>query len=893
MANLINSIVSLFPSSKREALKRLLSQKSKMLFVSRRDILEESNLLEPIVSSSTATFFDPLEASSGSAISSKDLNSNLESIYLDINTLYLAMQKLQSEYTKLNGSQQDQVNKLRASLLKVLQQAIIFRFLKENRDYQDLKIVDFITALNESQYKPKAKIDTDTYSLQLDKKQRQLLQSQFRNYKNTKVEIINHGGGFIVQDAAMAPENMLDRIPGTFWAEMIFSDSPINFTYSTSYNSSLEVFGPVAEIVLTLSHQEEINTIKLLPFGTYPIKVLDISYKSSRNDSAWIKIPGFEPSTQQAVKGYIGINFDPIFASIVKISICQESYTSNTYHIPKEYANSSVLFQHIIDSTFRRDISDKGRLGREFGLVATNDKFASYLEAYDDFETDISNKLLEYNEANNYKVLEEVIESLSKILSGIDTSQKDELLQVFSGPINRDQEESLISITKYEYILGIREIELEKVLYNPAGYYSSPSFKVTSTINDIELLVDEEHIEYADSFSDYRKTYVKYEVELGENRSFPILPKNSTGSVGEYIVRDQLLFIDRNTHKARTDFPMQNIQLQIRKNGIYSAQDTYSLSVDNSGYGTITLSGYESYSVYSATYYAQEAATLIDVISSFNSELVSPPERFTNTVKDNKVILSAYPYIEYDIINNTGVFIQDNDDIQEWRYNSPITAYTSGTALFSPKIVNTSGTTLFSGSTIVSFSGADLNTLNTSYFTLPYNYEIKFRDVYEAVPISSLSGGSGCILESIPYITESDALSFGTSYNSSNGSIRSDYIIDSNYNVDGQTFGMNNLIYEPLSVVVNGKEATNRTDYYERTHAAFSSNQTLDENYEYIQRGANIYFNKPINGEILVTYRWMLKYIKLLASLYSLEPVYSSVTPKIKEAKILIKGSDL
>ena len=275
MVNLIEQVFSVLPEAQKEAIARLLNQKSKKVSLNRRTLARESDFLNDLSQRSNAERFSNLhQAVPGNPISSQEWNENLQNIFIDLNALYRAVNDIQKSFLEKEQANNDEVVKLRSALLKVIQQAIVFKFLRDNREYQEVKIVDFIDGVNDSRYKPKAKIDSDIYALELDVERRNLLQRRNRDFQTTSVSVNNIGGGIISRkEDAFGPEQMLDRIPGTFWAQMILSDSPIYQQYGSSADtgsSVLDVFGPIAEVVFSFSQPELVNSVRILPFGQYP-----------------------------------------------------------------------------------------------------------------------------------------------------------------------------------------------------------------------------------------------------------------------------------------------------------------------------------------------------------------------------------------------------------------------------------------------------------------------------------------------------------------------------------------------------------------------------------------------------------------------------------------------
>ena len=560
---------------------------------------------------------------------------------------------------------------------------------------------------------------------------------------------------------------------------------------------------------------------------------------------------------------------------------------------PKDLVYSTDIFQHIVDETFRRDIGDSQRLDRDLGTINLNNKASLYLEALDDFSSDILAKFLEKSPVREFELLSETIASLTKVLTNIEPEQQNEILQlVSSSPEERD---NLVSIKKYEYLFGIREVEIAYNEYKPVGFYASQKFRSKSTITDIELEVQEDHSYFEDDFGAYKLSSLEYEVELSEDRIIPIVPKNLTGENYEVLVKDEYLRFDRTRNIAKTRFKKRNNIYELRRNGEYVPVTDYTTSGDSEGYWDIKInSNFSPNAIYSFTYYPLNA-TKIDVLDLYNSEERVPEERFLETGPDNSISLESFPYVEYEFINQTGYFKQNNSDLAVWNYSSPINPYTSGTVTVYPKITNSSGSILFSGS-ITGYGSAETNftgNLSSAYFVSPFGYELKLRDFDFVVPVTGFFSSTGLYFSGAPEFSEFEAQSYGTAYNSGDGSISSAYTINVSYTADDQTFGMTNPVYEPLIVTVNGTKAKNFTNYQTREHRAFSGRQSILSNYEFIHRGNKIYFNKPITGEILVSYRWITKYIRLQVAAYNHQPANPVVTPQLKEAKFLLKTSPL
>lgn len=907
MANLIKDLVDIMTEARERSVAQLISNRLKSNApISRRSVAEEFRHLNELVQSNAngqvaQLFFAPILAATDKVISSKYWNENLDGIFLDLYALYEAVTALENDIERRAAAGDDEVSKFRASLLKTIQQAIIFELLRDNRQYQDIKILDFTGLLNESIYTPKAKIDADIYAVELQPKHRFLLQSANRNLRKTTVKTRTIGPGTRSDNSDnFGTEKMLDRVPATFWAEMTLSDMPIAQLYRVSSpNPSIQrpvrtIFGPVVEVDVVFSHPEQCNHIRLLPFGQHPIKIIDLSYKETNEAENWKRIPGFT-TQDDPTDGWFEINFDVITVNTVRIAVAQESYTQNIFHLPKNIVYSTDVLRYIVDDLFRRDISGKTLSEQEFGLVALDNRSAAYLDMLDEFENDFIAKDVPKNNIREFQLMQEEVDSSARASSRIDPRSAESLLEAIGSENRNALQDDLVSIKKYQYIYGIRELEIGFAIYQPVGFYESPKFKSNATITDVELEVDDHNVQFEDDMGPFIRSSVEYEIELGPSRRIPIVPNNYTGSLGEFIIPDEYMRVDRTTNRARTRFKVKSESVVLRKNGEYVPVSDYNFTGDTSGYGSLAINEtkFAPNAIYSLSYYPQASEASIDVLDMYNSELTTPPERFDASGPNNSIELSAFPYIEYEIINQTGLFRIESEEVASWRWQSPSEAYTAGTITYYPKIVSLSGT-VHSGNRTVNGIDTDFDSnMTATYSTDPYTYEIRFRDRKETSIVDSWTGADVIVLDEIPEVTEEFALSFGESYNSGDGSISTSYTIDVAYLVDGQTFGMGNPVYEPMEVTINGRKARNRTKYAEIEQPAFAARPRSETTRDFIHRGNKIYFDAPVEGTIDVSYRWITRYIKLNASLYNHQPVFSVVTPQIHEARMWLKTSPL
>jgi hypothetical protein len=100
--------------------------------------------------------------------------------------------------------------------------------------------------------------------------------------------------------------------------------------------------------------------------------------------------------------------------------------------------------------------------------------------------------------------------------------------------------------------------------------------------------------------------------------------------------------------------------------------------------------------------------------------------------------------------------------------------------------------------------------------------------------------------------------------------------------------------YEPIRVLVDGIAAKNITQYRDGFNPAFAQVPGQALVYQYIHSGRKIYFNRPIAGATIeVHYRWMVQYIKLVATLRGHQQVVNPYSPELAAYRLKLKTARL
>jgi hypothetical protein len=863
--DLLKSLLNTLPVSQRRSVTALLAEKRKKGTLFReRDV--ERALISTTQEDTRGPTFITLLASAASPISSVAWNDSQERLFLDLNTLYDEVTLLDSQARSIGTINRDEFVKSRAAILKVVEQIRVYQFLREFPEYQDVRFIDFRTSLNETGRRPPSVVSNTTRTLQLGARQ-QIRQQQANDaLKTTKASITIVGGG---QEGGMSkqfkPEDMLDANPDTFWGELLLADGPIVHVYKASHGL-YQAQGPIAEVDLTMSQAERLNNIQMLPFGMFPLNIVDVAYKASPADDAWETIPGF--SIPDPSLDYIEFDFAPIHVAVLRIVLEQESYTINTYHMPRKIVENSIFWEQALEATFDRSVHDIVLNEIQSGKVEADPQILAELNALSQVTQDLSKVQLEDRRNRQFELNNELLQAMGKTMSRTDPKRQTDVHEPVVGLPIEDPNE-LVEIRKYEYTFGFRTIELNSILYEPFGYYDSPQFSPGATVLAVELDVDESNVAYNDAHGTFYRSSVEYEVETGENKRFPILPT----SYADYEVPDEYIEVDRRDRTGITRFAPGSASAIVRKNGIRLDFADYTFTLTGpDGRGTILISetAFDPNAVFTIRYVSNQAATILDLDADVDSTRLTSPEVHEGTDRNNSLRLNYYPYAEYSIVNSSSWTMDDPNDAK-WRFVPSVTNINSDDG---------SRASVTNGSTAVDGDNAVTGATNDSDWSTLIGKVVSFRvkgdlKIYQAT-VSTATDLT--LAEVYQGTTDVDA----------------NYEVGEGISVDGVFYGLDQISYEPLQVLVNDQKAFNLTNYETLEHQAFTPVQRTGRRFQFVQAGRILYFNAPVvDARIEVFYSWLTQYLKVNAVMRSNIPVLTEATPKLTNYKLKLKTTRL
>lgn len=928
MVSFLEKVVNVLPESQKIAVKSLLAAKAKSgelnSIRARQD--EANSIFNRIKTRINTILLNPRYAVKGEKISSEDHNKNMEEIFMDLNALYSTINDLYSTSKKQAITLGSDYQKSRATIEKLLNDVKVYSLRARYPEFNEVKLIDFNASSNTSTQTPTATVNPNVRLLEL--KPLSVSRAHLTNRANriTKIYTKTYSQGLKGNlSTTFPPENMVDQKAESFWATLILADNPISQIYertSTTEDSyKIAVEGPVVEVYFKFSHIEKLNTIKLLPFSEFPIRVLDISYRPNSSAQIFIPIKDFTESTTLDWEEY---NFTSILCSEVRITIAQENYKKLSYLLPKSVITNTDIFQNILKQRASKIITNNVE-NSDFSVYVIN-SISSYQNAIDSLQELYKDYGLDITVQPNIEYFNNFDKLLKLVYSNFSSRDIENLSStVLSNEPLQQPDSGLTTLNKYEYLVGIREVELNYQFYYPISYYESEAFSPQATVSEVEIEVDERHVDVETEWqSDFRKTSTEWEVDIGDNRVIPIHPRNIVDNLdGIPAVKDERLEFDLTTFKAYTRLGgYYSVPYRLKKNSYLVPPEAYSTIRTTGSIPKIeiTLTGewFDPYSIYTIDYAVDRDSYSIPILDRFDSEPVQEPEVFTKVGTNNEISLSKFPYINYEVINSTGFFTKEEGK-STWNFRTPQVDLFSGLARVVPTITDNLGNIVQNGS-ITGFliSGSwglqsgilppmltGNPSISNSYFGqirgLELGYFLKVMDSSVYAEVDSFYTGNGFLLKEPIVVTEEqcrrwDTLATGYVFSGSllspvSGTLDAEYVIGVGVKSDGRIFAINDISYTPLTITVGGTEAKNITNYETLVHPAFTVTTSKANNIEYIQAGKNIYFNqKIVDKEIKVYYNWLTEYIKILGRLKFNGSVNPDLTPKVNEIRIFLNN---
>jgi hypothetical protein len=753
----------------------------------------------------------------GAEIEADFINDTQNSLFVEIHALYEILKTVQgrlragnsvinSEYLRAMGG----LKRLRADIKQ-------HELIKDNPSFSNAFWIDFKFEGNAYAGSLPAEIDESFGRLRLS---RQVVYDvtlpDFEYRPQVEVELVTPGT--MVNMADSGPEKAIDPNPESYWGARIYTDQPVkSFDIELPRKKlpegrlgRLETYsaaGSVVAMTLSLPKAQFINSIELKPFGKFPIKVIDISVAASDNES-FRQIPAFDITEATQNRSPIVLDFEVLPAKQIKILIEQANYEYTFVELTKEaLAHNQMFDAHLTDES-NDLIQSYSFLDSEEIQILDDPKKRLVFMAVKELSLRLGEKAFSDTDNRTSRQLNEVYADLIKSY-GVDTMKNFATATMSPG---------MSKIGKISYSLGLGDVRVRYNSYAPEGEWRSNKFQNAQHISRFRLVTDEEHPVLYDSDSiEYRGTAVHWDIDVGQDKKIPIVPYNYRNAEDDAYIPSEVLPFHRRNLSIKTRFPIDiSKPYSIRMNGskmrdvsIYSQNDTR-VQIPSSAFNpdAVYTIGYHPLPNFGTSVFDVSAKDYLD------SRPLESPEVFNQTNSDNAVVLSTYPYIEPEIINDLNNFHRPNPMDGRWLYAGK-------------------------GGTVLGRLPESLDVV-----------QVEFSVTQDPSPTHEL-----VLIDGKPW---------------------------------GRDGTVDNFIYEPIKVTIDGEKAYNITNYINGRHPAMVGQAEGSRKYQYVHKGNRLIFNGPVREkEIKVEYRWLVRYTRLTARLFCGRSFSYDITPRIRSAGLL------
>lgn len=566
-------------------------------------------------------------------ISSKDYNNSMDETYVDLGALFKQNNTI-TRTIKTHKLLNDAVlMDIRAAMAKIENDIVVYKIIKENKTgITDVKFNSFYKNDNQSTDKVyAAQVDTEINAVKLPKGLDHSSLS-LNGLAMAEIDLYHFGGGIkgTIEDESHNKERAIDGSMLTFWGETILTDEPIR----QIYNGSTE-FGAICEIVISLFRADLINNIRYSPFANYPLTVMKIYY-STTSDGSWVDLGVASQSSTSTME----FNFSEVLAKKIKIVINQENPSVNTYRIPRRVINNAMMWQQIVDREMSISTETTEPIQATQDMIDYITGWQAYVDATESYKQRVLDAGKPVDYTNKQSISETQFDSATKEMTKSGTGDGVNSLKLDLYGKKAEADEELVEVRKYEYTYGAYNIDIRKVWYMETGEYISPQYEPNGTV--IEARLDISEIVPSG-------TTIEYQVATRPNEWKNILPS------GGYISKERI-DIDSYTQTGKLRFPCSGSIGAIYRNDILIPLADYTYNQPTSE--VVVGSGwYMASAAFTASYMPDGVGDVVPsgVIVNFIEDTMQDSYEVRKGVmsRQYKVELDHFPYVEYEIINNT------------------------------------------------------------------------------------------------------------------------------------------------------------------------------------------------------------------------------------------------
>jgi hypothetical protein len=635
MGKYLSAYLSSVPVGQRQALIQLLERDKASGKISTKEEFDQT--LQKMVAQLSAgrNFTTELNLNypEGHTISSDMFNDNFRSFFVALHGLFHQMNKADATVTRHRAVRRSDFTKLKAALNKLVEDISIFRFLRSTEDgWSEARFSNFSHRRNANTTIKAAEVDEQTHNLRLRVGRSRRLH-QLQGSRPAKAYIEQVGGG--QQDGAsksFKPDNILDNKLDTFWAHLVLADEPLRTTVDgSSYD------GAMVWVVIETPNVEPVSYLNLLPFGSHPVKVLQLKHWTG---SAWQDLTGWDAVAPTLDWQEFG--FEEVQTRKIRVLLRQENYTKNTYLIPRRLFTTALLWEMVTDQQLLQGVSEEELTDAQQIAVETNPRFRALMSALKRWDDRLSDSGLNID-TDAANELTKTVDAATAVMAGTRESDSQIITRQLDGETSAKELEDtdVIEVTKVEYLLGLYHASLEHRNYLPEGNYESPKYENTGVPYEVALDVDESHVTKDGTVN---RTSIEYQIEIAPERRAAILPH------GQLAVPQEMLKFDASTLQARTRFTMAStVGVAVRENGrLLTSGTDFTTALPK----LITLTSFRRNAIYTVDYTAATGSDLFDINAAYDSQPLDKPELFTETDDNGLIRLNYYPYLAWNIIND-------------------------------------------------------------------------------------------------------------------------------------------------------------------------------------------------------------------------------------------------
>lgn len=857
MKTFLQVVEPLLPASQLKRISAIVAHKQQVqdIISPEEAQLEIQRLLQTIDGTKgfVPSFKARLPRFSDDVISSEEINAMMEELDIDLGTLFDMANKLSGASKGQQKILRSNFENIRAKIAKLYDDVFSYRKLKNSTSYARVITQGFASGENNSPAGIRAVIDPQTRGLKLPATI-QRRHHQERGINPASVEVINLSSAITgISSRTFSPENAIDPDEESFWTDVVVSEAPIRTDYTNLNGLKTTYDGALVEIRLKLGVAEAITDVKVLPFGEYPIDVIDIKY---RQESNWYQYAGFvdkDPSLN-----WLEWTGPRVVADEVAFVLQQATYNRRVYHIPKSLLEISTFWEQLLDEQSQLTLSDESLSELQQARAVADSHTSSLIEASRRYQIelqrlDVPSKDPDSRTVSETDVLADEVEALANSMYA------DKTVGLRLRPHSKQDEpgDELIVIERIEYVVGAREIQVNTTEYLPEAWYSSPKYRPDSTILNIQIDPIEESPSFSDINGSYKLTSFEYDIEIAPGRRVPLLPKGLT------TVADELLVLDRTTRSDTTRFTSTTLSnITIRKDGAFLSSANYTTELLSTNYIRVTInpSAFSRNSRYSISYVAATGSDAFDIETLYDSVRIDRPEIFDKTDDGGSIELQFYPFVDYSIVNDEDNFSKEGTRSSRW-----IWVGTKQQVVRDGVMYGDINTTIEDSISAVSTSIELASAVTAQSADLPAKMKIGSEIIqYTGISTNTLTGVTRGV----------------------------DGTVAQSHAAGTRIAGIK--VYDPITVNVGGIKAHNITDYLSGKHPAFLSLQEENQRFEYLHIGNRLYFNRPILGKpISVQYNWMAQYIQLHTLLRSHSVGRVSYTPTLRRFHLEVESTVL